>query len=539
MHSPQNPPKTLSMTLRLRLFLLVAGVVALLVLAQTLLVRSLAARLDRDAHTVAVTVGEEILSGFAFETESGGGDERQVESDFVFIRTPGSAGKASASGGAAPVEPEASEPEAGADGVAKPGAGAPSGGSGTWIEHRRFELLEADTPGGEPHRYFEERVRVGAAPRAADRAGEPGAEERLLPRKRPFVVPDGQGALVLRGPRLERRIALPPAPFASTLDRFGSELTIGSLVLLTLGLAAAAVVAHRITRPLGQLASAAERVGGGELGLAVPVERRDEIGAALLAFNSMSSQLAALDSENRRLSESEHLSELAEVARGLAHTLRNPLNALGLAVEELAEQGDSPRAKELGERSRRQIRRIDGSLRSFLALASAPAASPETVELGALAREVALEALQDAGGRVKVEVEAGQPVALVAVVAELKAIVQALLVNACEASPELGRVVVRVAREAEGAGVRIEIDDEGAGVSPAVADRLYAPHVTTKPNGSGMGLYLAQRLATHRYGGGVTLAPRTASGALRGTRATLTLFDRAGSPAGAASGAPP
>jgi signal transduction histidine kinase len=348
--------------------------------------------------------------------------------------------------------------------------------------------------------------------------------------KRPFLVADDQGTLLVRGPQLERRISLPRQPFASTLDRFRSELTVGSLVLLTLGLAAAALVAHRITRPLGQLASAAERVGGGELGLAVPVERKDEIGAALQAFNAMSSHLATLDRENRRLTESEHLSELAEVARGLAHTLRNPLNALGLAVEELAEQGDSPRARDLGERSRRQIRRIDGSLRSFLALASAPAASPEPVELGSLAREVALEALQDAGGRVRVEVEAAEPLTLVAVAAEVKAIVQALVVNACEASPEGGRVVVRVARDAATGAAKVEIDDEGAGVSPAVADRLYAPHVTTKPNGSGMGLYLAQRLATHRYGGGVTLAPRPSSRLSSetpgGTRATLTIGDR-------------
>lgn len=497
------------MTLRLRLFLLVAGLVALVVLAQALLVRSLAARLDRDAHTVAMTVGEEILSGFEYKRRDGaflpGTEGEKVEGDLLFFRTleEEDAVERRAAGGS---------PEEVSTAPAEPGAEPHP----EWHEHQRIEIV-ARSADGPSRRLLEETLRRGD--------GEPP-----LLAKRPFVVPDGEGALLLRGPRLERRIVLPPSPFATTLDRFGSELTIGTLVLLTLGLAAAAVVAHRITRPLGQLATAAERVGGGELGLAVPVERKDEIGATLAAFNTMSARLATLDRENRRLAESEHLSELAEVARGLAHTLRNPLNALGLAVEELALADDTERTRELAERSRRQIRRIDGSLRSFLALASAPAASPERVELGALAREVALEALQDAAGRVRIEVDAPEPLELVAVAAEVKAIVQALVVNACEASPPGGRVVLRVARES-GGGARVEIDDEGAGVAPAVADRLFAPHVTTKPNGSGMGLYLAQRLATHRYGGNVELAPRPSSGLSsetpHGTRATLRLADRA------------
>jgi signal transduction histidine kinase len=251
------------------------------------------------------------------------------------------------------------------------------------------------------------------------------------------------------------------------------------------------------------------------------------VGAAVAAFNAMSGRLAELDRENRRLADAEHLSELGEVARGLAHTLRNPLNALGLAVERLAEERDDARAAELAEGCRRQIRRLDASLRSFLALASAPAAAAEPVDLATLAREVALEAAQDAAGRVRVEVDAPEPVALPGVGAELKAALQALVVNACEASPDDGRVVLRVRRDggADDAPVeraRIEVEDEGAGIAPEVAARLFAPHVTTKPHGSGMGLFLAHRLAGSRYGGSLELTARSP----RGTRAVLRLARR-------------
>jgi signal transduction histidine kinase len=500
------------MSLRLRLFLLVAGLVALVVAAQAALVGSLAARLERDVRSVAVTVGEEILSGFSFRTESGGSG--RLETHVVFLRTRESVATLP-SGAPAP-------------------AGEASSPPGRWVEHDQVEMIGA--PAGEtPERVVEEELGVklpraepsaaaGVAATSAERfplRPAPGGGASVSGPPRPRVEPDASGAILVRGPLVERRIPVPNAPVVATLARFRSELTAGTLVLLFLGLAAAALLAHRTTRPLGELAAAAERVGSGELGLSVPVARHDEIGAALVAFNEMSAHLAALDRENRRLTANQHLSELAEVARGLAHTLRNPLNALSLAVDRLADEPAPDAAAELAERCRRQIRRIDGSLRSFLALASAPEAQREPVELATLVREVALEAAHDAAGRVKIEVEAPERIELAAVAAEVRAIVQALVVNACEASPDGGRVVVRLARDPK-AGARIEVDDDGAGVAPEVVERLFAPHVTTKPNGSGMGLYLAQRLASLRYAGGVELVARQP----RGTRATLRLATR-------------
>lgn len=279
-------------------------------------------------------------------------------------------------------------------------------------------------------------------------------------------------------------------------------------------------MAHRLTRPLTSLTAAAERVGSGELGAAVEAgqaARADEVGRAITAFNRMSARLAELDRENRRLAAAEQLSELGEVARGLAHSLRNPLNALGLAIE----QAGAP--PEVIEGSRRQIRRMDGALRSFLALASAGSAQAEPVDLAQLAREVALEALQDGGGRVRIEVEtAGAgPWSVAAVPAELKATVQALVVNAVEASPPGGKVAIRLERRAD-KGVRMTIDDEGSGLRDEVRQRLFEPHVTTKPHGSGMGLFLAHRLVSGRYGGALRLEPRAASG----TRVTLEVGDR-------------
>ncbi|MDQ1349423.1 MAG: hypothetical protein QG573_2802, partial [Acidobacteriota bacterium] len=426
---------------------------------------------------------------------------------------------------------------------------AAAGAAGvTWTE------AVASPPDGEPQRFVLRReLHLQTPGPAAEGAGEKTAEpdvpsaageaESSGPHLRKMVLETdaARDVLFVRGPATQRRIPIPNAEVASTLDRFGSRLLLGNLALLAAGLLAAAVMAHRLTRPLADLTEAAERLGSGELGAAVDLQgaaRADEVGRAITAFNRMSTRLAELDRENRRLASAEQLSELGEVARGLAHSLRNPLNALGLAIEQLgalapaaAEPGSmwSAAPAEVVEGSRRQIRRMDGALRSFLALASAGSAQAEPVDLLQLAREVALEALQDGAGRVGIDVEtvtsSGGPGALCvsAVAAELKAVLQALVVNAVEASPAGGRVTLRLA-PGETGGVRIQVNDQGAGVPDEVRGRLFEPHVTTKSHGSGMGLFLAHRLVTGRYAGDLRLAPRGATAA--GTTATLDIGDR-------------
>ena len=491
------------MTLRRRLFFLLGGLICLLLAGQWLLFRALTRAVTDDVRTVAFRVGEEILSGFSYRTES---------------RQP-------ADGAAAPDAPAAGEGARGGEAethivVVTTGteSAAPEATGGTGphevVLRRELHFKSPESAAGAA-------VAVGAAPADGPAAGEEeGAGTQL--RKMVLETDAARDVLFVRGPAMKRRIPIPDDAVATTLDRFGSRLLLGNLALLAVGLLGAAILAHRLTRPLSSLTAAAERLGSGELGAEVeagPAARADEVGRAITAFNRMSARLAELDRENRRLAAAEQLSELGEVARGLAHSLRNPLNALGLAIE----QAGAP--TEVVEGSRRQIRRMDGALRSFLALASAGSAQAEPVDLAQLCREVALEALQDGGGRVRIDVEtAGAgPFGVSAVPAELKAVLQALVVNAVEASPVGGRVAIRVDRGAT-SGMRIAIDDEGGGLRDEVRERLFEPHVTTKPHGSGMGLFLAHRLVTGRYGGALRLEPREGAGT--GTRVTLEIGDR-------------
>jgi signal transduction histidine kinase len=204
----------------------------------------------------------------------------------------------------------------------------------------------------------------------------------------------------------------------------------------------------------------------------------------------------SLEAEKKEWQAREHLAELGDLARGLGHTLRNPLNTLGLVVEELALRGARD-AEELVATARSQIHRIDHWLRSFLALGVGSSVAPEVVDLADLVNDVVLEVAQH-GTNIEVECEA-TPLQAKVVPPALRSALTNLISNAVEASPKIS--LVRVLLEKENGQAIIKIIDQGSGLPTAVRERLFTPHVTTKIGGSGMGLFLAKQLIENGHHG--------------------------------------
>jgi signal transduction histidine kinase len=317
----------------------------------------------------------------------------------------------------------------------------------------------------------------------------------------------GDRVLMLAGPDGQRCI---PIPVAAPTDRARASLQralVLSSGLLVAGLLAAAVIAHRVTEPLRSLASGVEAIGGGAFDTRVASSGGGEVGELQRGFNTMAEHLAKLEAEREQWRSREHLAQLGDLARGLAHTLRNPLNTLGLAVEELAEKNGRADMG-LVDTARAQIRRVDRWLVSFLALAAGHGVEQEVVDLAAVAGEAVLEAVQS-GASVTLEAPAG-PVPVCVVAAALRAALGNLVENAVQASPPGGGVEVSVRRD--GRGASIGVADRGAGLAPEVRSRLFDPHVSTRPGGSGMGLFLARQLVEGGLGGRLELGDREGGG---------------------------
>ncbi len=315
----------------------------------------------------------------------------------------------------------------------------------------------------------------------------------------------------------DRRLHRIPIPVSPTIERVQETMREGAAVgglLLMAGLFASAVLSSRLTRPLRSLAEGADLLGRGDLGIQVPESASGEVGDLQRAFNRMSHRLQELEGERQIWQQREHLAQLGDLSRGLAHTLRNPLHTLGLAVEELAD-GDTSR-QGLVETSRAQIRRIDRWLRSFLALGAEESVEPEEIDLGELVKGVILESVQQ-GADVRVE-ERGD-LSVRAVPSAVQAAISNLMENAIQASPS--DEPVEVTMWCDGGAAAVRIVDRGSGLPPEVKERLFSPHVTTKVGGSGMGLFLARQLIVGMHGGEIELADATDGGTVATVRLPL------------------
>ena len=200
----------------------------------------------------------------------------------------------------------------------------------------------------------------------------------------------------------------------------------------------------------------------------------------------------------------------------MAHTLRNPLNTLGLAVEELSGGEDRERQR-LATTARAQIHRIDRWLRSFLALGAGEAAAPEVCDATGIVQEVVLEAIQ-AGARVSLSVPPEQ-VPVCVVPQALRAAVANLVENSTQAAGDGSPVEVETACQEHEAVITVA--DRGPGLPEEVRSRLFSPHVTTKVEGSGMGLFLARQLVVGLHGGRLAVRDREGGGTVAEIRLPL------------------
>jgi signal transduction histidine kinase len=198
----------------------------------------------------------------------------------------------------------------------------------------------------------------------------------------------------------------------------------------------------------------------------------------------------------------EELSALGEMAAGVAHEIRNPLNAISMGLQSLALEGGEGRGQEspeLLETMRREVARINRIVNEFLSVSRPVSLHVEALNLGDVVDHIA-DVLRQTGGDHGPTVRTDLPGFPVRVNGDRDKLTQALLnlgINAMEACAGQGEVTMRISPQKK--RVRIEVSDTGPGVPPAHQPHLFRPHFTTKERGLGLGLFIAQRIVqAHR-----------------------------------------
>lgn len=352
--------------------------------------------------------------------------------------------------------------------------------------------------------------------------------------------------LVLLGNEARHAIPIPEQGVRDIVDRFNQRMLLGLAILFASGVLLSGLVAYRITRPLSALTAAAARVGTGERGVRLDDDGVIEVRTTIQAFNRMSAQLETYEAALLEARERQHMQDVADIGQGLAHSLRNPLNAIGLSIDRLQEfarthqhdesaLADSDQTPDqIAQQARHQIRQINGSIQSFLSLATQGELASEPVDLVSVIEDISLEILQrhsqtEPGVETTVAIRIHEPLPddtrIQGVQAELRAVLHALIINAVEASVNQEvEAVVDVKLHREGDRLELSIRDHGQGIAESVRQRLFEPHVTSKPDGIGMGLYLSRRIVQSRYQGHLSIESADSG---PGTRVLLSLGDRA------------
>jgi signal transduction histidine kinase len=239
---------------------------------------------------------------------------------------------------------------------------------------------------------------------------------------------------------------------------------------------------------------------------------------------------ALLSAEHQRAQDAlrrrDRLAAMGELASTVAHEVRNPLNAIAMSAKRLKREflgvlpESDPERAELDELLgvvANESGRIDRIVRQFLDFARPPQLAPRDVDLAALLAEVAAS-LQARAAQQAVALEVTRADAGLARVDadRLREVLDNLVRNALEATPAGGRVTLAARREP--GGHVLEVSDTGAGIPPETLPRIFDLYFTTKPDGTGVGLAVAQQIVA-AHGGTIEVDSQPG----RGTRMTVRL----------------
>ena len=264
--------------------------------------------------------------------------------------------------------------------------------------------------------------------------------------------------------------------------------------------------AARVTRPVEQLAHAAQEVAAGNWNARVDVLGDDELGQLADSFNRMTTELLG---QRERLIQAERVAAWRELARRLAHELKNPLFPLQLTVENLvrARQQNPEQFEEVFRESSRtllaEIANLKGIVGRFSEFSKMPQPKLQPVQVNEVIRGVAqlFQVQLEAPGRAKISCELELDPHLEPVAADAELLHRAisnLVLNAMDAMPRGGTLTLR-SRDESGK-VAIEVADTGAGLTPEECEQIFTPYYTSKLHGTGLGLAIVQSVVSDHGG---------------------------------------
>ena len=279
------------------------------------------------------------------------------------------------------------------------------------------------------------------------------------------------------------------------IDDLDRGVHLAALLFVLLGAAIGLSMAERIGDPIRRLTRATRRIARGDFDAQIAVRSSDELRRLVDAFNSMAAELKA---QRVQLERTHRLEAWAEMARQVAHEIKNPLTPIQLSAEHLR-RVHTDRGEPMGEVLEGCVNSILGQVKllrqisaEFSSFASSPTARPAAVDVPELVTDVIDPYRTGLSGRIDIVNNVAGPLPRVFVDRTLTARSLANIVeNALHAMPSKGRLTIDASADHQ--FVLLRIHDSGVGMDEESLARVFEPYFSTKTTGTGLGLPIARR----------------------------------------------
>lgn len=308
-------------------------------------------------------------------------------------------------------------------------------------------------------------------------------------------------------------VTIPSEEFGSEAGAIRGRVIQVVIITLIITLLGVSVLSYNLLRPVRRLVAATQRMAAGDLDQEIPVRSRDELGDLTRSFNRMVGNLARIQQE---LVRSEKLISLGRLSAGVAHEIRNPLNAMKGAMVHLQQRwGHEPLIRQYTQLVSEEVDRLNRVVSDFLYFSKQSPPRLEPTDLNAVVlgtqRLLADKAAQ-AGVEFVNELDPTLPEARLDA-HQMEQVFLNLILNAIEAMAEGGRIVFSTSRQEVGGRTvaRVVVADDGAGIDEADLPNVLDPFFTTKDGGTGLGLPLSLGIV-EGHGGSLNLQSRPGGG---------------------------
>jgi two-component system nitrogen regulation sensor histidine kinase NtrY len=295
-------------------------------------------------------------------------------------------------------------------------------------------------------------------------------------------------------------------PYVELQQRIRSAALLAGGWGIVLAILLSSWAAAKVTRPVEQLADAAREVARGNWNTQVEVSSSDELEDLAQSFNRMTHELTV---QREKLVQTERVAAWRELARRLAHELKNPLFPLQLTVENLIRAREqSPEMfeeilKESSSTLLAEIANLKAIISRFSEFSKMPQPQLQRVQLNGVVQNVVrlFQAQFHSSERPPIVCKLDLDPELPLIAADLDLLHRAisnLVLNAMDAMPKGGTLTLRT--RPYGERVTLEISDTGSGLTPEECERLFTPYYTSKAHGTGLGLAIVQSVVTDHDG---------------------------------------